>query len=196
MTSFRAAREADSSDLAILADAATRRFVSWVWDAGAAPGQSSFEVGRESIRSDPRSLTYLTKWRVAERDGRVVGGLNSYPLSDAVNPAMADDNDVVRPLNQLKAIAAGTWYISVASVFPEFRSQGIGHAVLTEAQRLADDAGVGALSLLVASFNPGAKSLYERFGFAESARRPFGAFPGSGESGDWILMVKDLVSSE
>jgi len=99
---------------------------------------------------------------------------------------------VLRPVNDLKRIAEGSWYISVASVFPENRGEGIGHAILTLGEEKARAAGCSRLTLLVGSFNEGAHRLYERFGMHEGARRPFVPFPGSDPTGDWILMVKDL----
>lgn len=192
---LRDAALGDSSALAILADAATRRLVSWLWDSTTSPGQSSFEVGRASIRSDIQSTSHYSRWRVAELDGSLVGGLNSYQIVEsaaATKPAPRDAVDVVGPVNELKSIAAGTWYVSVASVFPEWRGHGVGQSLLFEGERLAREAGVGQLTLLVASFNPRALSLYLRFGFREWERRTFRSFPGSDADGDWILLVKDI----
>ena len=48
------------------------------------------------------------------------------------------------------------------------------------------------MTLMVGSFNSGARRLYERFGFHEAGRRPFVPFPGSDPEGEWMLMVLDL----
>lgn len=183
----------DSASLSILADAATRRLISWLWDQGTATGQSSFEAGRQAIRGDAASLSHLDRWRVARSGGKVAGGLNSYVLPPLGHPAQSPDvAEVLSPLNELKSIAEGTWYISVASVFPEFRGQGVGQALLGEAERLARSANINKLTLMVGSFNVGAHRLYERVGFYEWARRPFVSFPGADVGGDWILMTRDL----
>lgn len=191
-THCRPAVAADSSDLAILADAATRRVLSWLWEAAAEPGQSAFEIGRNTMYSNSESLSHFSRWRVAEQHGEVVGAVNSYLLVPPDMAASPPQSDVVVPLNELKAIAAGTWYVSVASVFPESRDRGIGSVMLADTAEIASAAGATQLTLLVGSFNPSAKRLYERIGFSEWARRAFTPFPGSDEAGDWILMVKNL----
>jgi len=188
----RPAVAADSSDLAILADAATRRLVSWIWDSATQIGQSSFEVGRNTIHSDIASLNHFTRWRVAERNGTVAGATNGYHLVPDHSPNPGSDQGPLAPLTELKAIASDTWYVSVASVFAEFRNQGVGRVLLADTEKVASAAGVTRLTLIVASFNPSAKRLYEQIGFAEWKRRPFHPFPGSNEAGDWILMFKDL----
>lgn len=189
---FRDPVDDDASSLTLLADAATRRLVSRLWDDGSAPGQSSFEVGRDAIRTDTNSLSHLSRWRVVDSDGRLAGGLNSYQLPPAgPPPASSVAAAILQPLTELKTVAEGTWYVSVASVFPEFRGQGIGQQLLAEAERLAAAADVDQLTLMVASVNDGAYRLYSRLGFREWERRPFVSFPGSDESGEWILMVKE-----
>ena len=186
---IRQASVADSTHLALLADAATRRLISWVWDMSTTPGQSRFEVGREAIRADEASTSHHRRWRVAESDGHVAGGLNSYVLVPADHSGLPPEVErVVRPVDELKAIAESTWYVSVASVFPEFRGQGIGHALLEEADRCARSAECGVVTLLVHSFNPGAHGLYTRLGFSEWERREFVPFDGSDRDGHWILM--------
>lgn len=185
---FRDAIPSDGSDLALLTDAATRRLVSWFWDAATETGQSSFEVGRNIVLSSPSSLSHYTRWRVASVEGRVVGGINSYVLDTAERPDSVQDSSVTTPLVELKELAVGSWYVSVASVFPEARGQGVGRAILNE----AEGTGVSSVSLLVASFNPRAMELYERVGFSERSRRAFVPFPGSDAGGDWILMVKEI----
>ncbi len=181
----------DSSDLAILADAATRRLVSWLWEEHAQEGQSSFEVGRSGILDNGDALTHLSKWAVVEVEQRVAGALNSYVLPPMPEPTERTAA-VLQPLNELKALAVGTWYVSVASVHPEFRGQGVGHELFALADRKARKAGVERVTLLVGSFNAGAHRLYLSLGFREWQRRPFAPFPGSDQPGEWILMVKDL----
>ena len=182
----------DGSDLAILADAATRRLVSWLWDESASDGQSNFEIGRTTILANQSSPSYLANWAVAEVEGRVAGALNSYRLAPADRSVSGRSAQVVRPLFELKSRAEGTWYISVASVHPEFRQRGIGQALISLAERKARDANAEAMTLMVGSFNQSALRLYLRLGFREVQRRPFRSFPGSDQHGDWILMIRDL----
>ncbi len=189
---FRAARLGDCADLALLADMATRRLTSHLWGMAAGPGQSVFEIGRATIRNNSGHFSHFTNWRVAEQDGILVGAFNGYIIpppapTDAAVPA------VVKALNELKAMAAGSWYVAALALHPEYQGRGLGKALLNEAESLARAAGRGRLTLMVGSFNEQARHLYLRSGFTEQARRPFTAFPGSDSPGDWILMGKDLA---
>jgi len=191
---FRIAIPEDCADLALLADMATRRLTSFLWGQTASPGQSSFEVGRNLIRNDTSHYMHHANWRVAEHDGKFVGALNGYVIPEPTGspPTL----DVIKPLNALKDVAAGTWYIAVASIYPEHQGKGFGKALLAEAESIARRAGKDCLTLMVGSFNTGAYRLYEKSGFTEWERRPFHPFPGSDEPGEWILMAKDLSSRE
>lgn len=55
---LRPAADADSANLAILADMATRAPSSFLWCLVAKAGQSTHEVGRTSIRNDPDRKLY------------------------------------------------------------------------------------------------------------------------------------------
>ena len=73
------------------------------------------------------------------------------------------------------------------AVYPEFRRRGVARRLLGEARRRAGD---DALSLIVASANTPALSLYEAFGFVEAARLPILKEGWACASEAWVLMVK------
>lgn len=171
---------------------ATRGLTAFLWGRMSAPGQSAFEVGRHVFCHDQNHFTHLRNWRVAEYEGRIVGALNGYVVPEQTAPA-APTLDVVEPLNALKAMAAGTWYISAAAIYPEHQGKGFGKSLLVEAERIARTAEKDRLTLLVGSFNGRAHRLYRQVGFKDWDRRPFVPFPGSDEPGEWILMVKELA---
>lgn len=187
---FKTATPEDCAHLVLLADMATRRLTSFLWGQMATPGQSSFEVGRNVILNDTGHYMHYANWRVAEHGGKLVGALNGYIIPEPTGspPAL----EVVKPLNTLKNVAAGTWYIAVASIYPEHQGKGFGKSLLAEAESIARAAGKERLTLMVGSFNERAYSLYEKSGFTEWERQPFHPFPGSDEPGEWILMAKDL----
>ena len=190
---FRKADERDCSDLAILTDAATRRLGSFMWAASATIGQSSFEIGRSLIRTQSDHFAHYANWQVAELHGSTAGGLNCCLLPEVVGDTyLADSPEVVRTLNELKVVAGGTWYVTAAAVFPEYRNLGIGEALLSKAEALAREREIEALTLMVGSFNEGARRLYRRFGFEEWERRVFTPFPGSDREGSWVLMRKQI----
>jgi GNAT superfamily N-acetyltransferase len=190
---FRAGRPEDSSDLALLFDAASRRIASWYWSTLAGPGQSWFEVGRNRVRNQPDASSYHTKWHVAEVQGRIIGAFFGFSVPDPYD--RVDLNEVEAPLVpvfELEIVAKGCWLLQAVTVFPEHRGQGHGPALLERACQTARDAGHNRIVLQVESPNVGAIGLYRKFGFSDWERRPFVPFPGSDDHGDWILMAKDL----
>ena len=188
---FRKATENDCSDLAILSDVATRGLGSFLWATSASVGQSPFEIGRSFIRTQADHFTHYANWQIAEIEGSTAGVLNCCLLPVSVSDRyLADSPEVTRNLNELKVVAGGTWYITAAAVFPEYRNLGIGKALLSRAEASAREQGIENLTLMVGSFNEGARRLYQRFGFNEWERRVFTPFPGSDRDGFWILMRK------
>ena len=187
---FRPATQADCADLVLFANMATRGLTSFLWGQMASPGRSAGEIGRDIIRNNESHFAHFRNWRVAEHQGQLVGALNGYIIPEVSGPASTLEQ--VKPLNELKAMAAGTWYISAAAIYPEAQGKGFGKALLAEAESLARSVGNDRLTLMVGSFNPRAYGLYRKSGFTEWSRRPFSPFPGSDEPGEWILMVKDL----
>lgn len=182
----------DGPHLALLADMASRRMISFLWGLVAEAGQSAFEVGRHIILNEDSHFAHYSNWHVAEGRGLVVGAVGGYllpPASEAPAPVV----DAVVGLSELKAIAEGTWYISAAALYPEFRGQGLGATLIAEGEAMARAAGQSRVTLLVNSLNPWAQALYRRLGFADWDRRPLAAFPGSEGPSELILMVKELA---
>lgn len=91
---------------------------------------------------------------IAELDDRVAGYVS---LFQKVSRSSLDDSDEAHAL------------ISELCVLERFRSQGIGGALLLEAERLALEAGATNLRLSVVCDNDGARRLYKRFGFEDVA---------------------------
>lgn len=191
---FRRARQSDALDLACLIDCASRGLALWLWSTLRAPGQSSIEVGRQRIRTVTASPMHYGTFTVAEIDGALAGALTGrliplpYHRGDC-----ADLPEVYRPVLELEAVAAGSWYLNVVAVYPEFRGRGIGSSLLGKAEEIARLSGAPRTSLLVEEANGGALQLYLKHGFREWARRPYIPFPGSTDAGDWLLLGKDLA---
>lgn len=191
---YRQAEESDALHLAALVDCASRGLIAWWWSTLRQPGQSIFEVGRHRIRTKTDSPSYYKNWTVAEVDGEIVGGLLGYRIPQPFDPGdISDLSDVHGPVLELEEFAAGTWYIMTLSVFAEYRGQGLGTSLLKRAEKLAQKAAASRISLSVESSNTSALRLYIRRGFVEWARRPYVPFPGSTDSGDWILLKKEVA---
>lgn len=188
---FRTAQQGDVADLAILADMATRGLMSHLWGLAAAPGQSAFEVGRTALLTQSDHYIFFRNWRIVEVGGAVAGALNCYVIPEA-NTASTDAPEALRPLDELKALIPGCYYIAMVALYPTAQGQGLGKIVLEEAAASARAAGCSEMALLVGSANTRARNLYQAFGFSGLATRPFVPFPGSDLAGDWILMHKSL----
>jgi ribosomal protein S18 acetylase RimI-like enzyme len=187
---IRPASIADATHLAALVDIAGEGFASYFWSQMATAGQSPFEIGRARAMRDEGAFTWRNA-HIAEADGLVAGALVGYRIDDPVDlQAVASASGLVRPLIALEAEVPGFWYVNVLAVFPEFRGQGIGRALLSHADALGRVAGTKGMAIIVASGNEGAMRLYKGAGYAERARRPLMPFPGYRRDGDWVLMTK------
>jgi ribosomal protein S18 acetylase RimI-like enzyme len=191
---FRQAQESDALDLACLIDSASRGLVLWFWSTLREPGQSTIEVGRHRIRTLSASPLYYGAFTVAEINGAIAGALTGrlipvpYERGDS-----ADLPEIFAPLLELEAVAAGTWYLTIVSVYPEFRGKGVGSALLNKAEEIARLTGAAQMSLVVEDANVAALRLYLRYGFDEWTRRPYLPFPGSTDEGDWVLLKKEIA---
>lgn len=191
--SFRSPTQADASDLAILFDSASRRLVSWYWSSLANPGQSWLELGRDRILNLPDRTSHYSKWHLATSDGGTVGAFFGFSKADSHEPVdLSEEPAAFRPLSELEMVASGCWLLQAIAIFSEFRGQGLGTALVARACDAARSAGHSRIVLQVESINVEATGLYKKCGFADWERRPYVPFPGSEDSGDWVLMVKDL----
>ena len=82
-------------------------------------------------------------------------------------------------------------YVAHLNVHPEFRNQGIGAALLAEAERQAREAGLRRLSLSMYITNP-AQHLYERTGYRIVETKTDAAFERLVGVPGYVLMVKEL----
>jgi ribosomal protein S18 acetylase RimI-like enzyme len=191
---FRQAQQSDALDLACLIDSASRGLALWLWSTSREPGQSAIEFGRHRIGTETASPLHYGAFTIAEIDGAIAGALTGrlipmpYERGDS-----ADLPDVFAPVLELEALAAGSWYLNVMAVYPEFRGRGLGSALLSKAEEIARLANASRMSLLVEEANAGAHKLYLRHGFGEWTRRPYIPFPGSADEGDWILLKKEMT---
>ncbi len=84
-------------------------------------------------------------------------------------------------------------HIATVAVRPDFRRQGIGARILTEALQEAYAGGARWAFLEVRKGNEAAQAMYRKFGFKVTGRRP-GYYKDNGE--DAILMTLDNLEME
>lgn len=189
---LRPARKDDARALAELIDIAGEGFGTYLWSQAAGPGESALDVGMRRAQRDEGGFSYRNA-TVAEIDGNIAGLLLGYRLADPYDTGDLERLPaLVRPLVELESVAPASWYVNALAAFPEFRNKGLGTRLLAEAETIARKAKALSLSIIVAEANEGAKRLYLRSGYAETARRRLVPFPGLPHGGDWLLLTKPV----
>ena len=190
---FRTGIESDATSLALLFDAAGRRIVSYFWSLYAAEGQSFFEFGRENIRTNDEGKSYYKNWQIAELDNKLLGAFFGFRVPDPYPEISYDEEpEWWVPFLELEKSAAGSWLLQAISVLPEYRGQGHAHALLSKAEEVAKATGAKKITLQVEEVNQIAVKTYTSHGYTELARRELIPFPFSQDTGDIILMEKNL----
>jgi GNAT superfamily N-acetyltransferase len=190
---FRTATEYDCTELALIRDIAGRRMPSYLWSQEVGQGQSYFEYGREKIRTDANYNAYFKNWLVAEFQSKFVGAFFGFSVD---GPYPDIDLDAVpecfRPCVELERIASGCWLLQAIAILPQYRGKGLARQILGKAESVAKDSGTNRIALQVEEVNEVAFKTYQRNGYVEVDRRPYVHFPGSEDTGDIVLMWKEL----
>lgn len=186
---LRPAAPADAPVLAELIDIAGEGFPGHVWAKMAAPGETARDAGRRLVAGAEGDFSHRNAV-VATLGGKVVGGLNGFPIPESPAPIDAATMPApFLPLQELENAGAGSWFVDVVAVLPDFRGRGIGVRLLADARRRADAAGRKTLSLIVSDANAGARRLYERHGFRVMDSRPMVKEGWVNPGRNWILMT-------
>ena len=191
---FRNATEDDCTELALIRDIAGRRMPSYLWSQEVGQGQSYFEYGREKIRTDANYNGYFKNWLVAESQSKFVGAFFGFSVED---PYPEIDLDAVpecfRPCIELEGVASGCWLLQAIAILPQYRGKGLARQLLGKAESVATDSGTNRIALQVEEVNEVAFKTYRSNGYVEVDRRPYVHFPGSKDTGDVVLMWKELT---
>jgi ribosomal protein S18 acetylase RimI-like enzyme len=156
-----------------------------------AGGHDPWSVGRARLSRDTGGLSYRNAV-IVELARQPVAGMISYPLGDHAEPIPDDEPAALVPLHNLTNLALRTWYVHALAVSPQHTGCGFGSALLAEAERLAARAGKSGMSLAVTDTNAGARRLYKRCGYRETARRKMVKDGWEHPGIDWVLMTKRL----
>jgi len=192
---LRRATEADIPDLARLFIMAADGIVDAVYH-DLVPGLALEKIFEWRFSQFGTVLSYEYCW-VAQDGLQVAGMVNAYPidhLADAPSdPRLtADRLAVFRPFETLREQAAGSYYINLVAVYPEWRGKGIGHRLIGLATSDAQQQGLTELSLIVFEQNSRAVALYRRLGFEISARSQVAPHRLIRRTGDLVLMKRRL----
>lgn len=190
---IRNARKNDARDLAGLINLAGHGLPEYMWQNMADEGESAQDVGVARAAREDGGFSYRHA-RVYEHNGKVAGMAVAYQLPDPYDVGtLTDVPEVVKPLVELEALAPGSWYLNALATFESYRGQGIARQLMADSALIARSRRCQSISLIVASENVAANSLYKRLGYQEKARKPVIPYPGCAHGGDWVLMVKSLV---
>ncbi len=188
---IRKATPDDAPLLVRVVDMASTGVVPALWSAMAPPGMDGAAVGLGLVAAEDGEFSFENGF-VAERDGAALGGLIGYPLPTTPQPVGPDVPVAFVPVEELTQLAPGYWYVNFMATLPEGRRQGVGAALLKEAETQARRDANPGLALIVAAANESAVRVYRKAGYIERARRPFDLSEFGQEPTEAVLMVKEL----
>lgn len=185
---IRRATAEDAPALADLVNFAGEGLPLYLWTRMAAAGEDPWQIGhRRQAEKAAEGKIFV----VDEGQG-VMAALTGYVIPAVPEPIPEDMPAMFRPLQELENLAPSTWYVNVLAAYPQHRNRGLGTRLLDLAEDLAREAGLSALSIIVAGDNTGARRLYERAGYTEVARRPIVKENWLCDSTEWVLLVRRL----
>jgi len=82
--------------------------------------------------------------------------------------------------------------LQAIAILPQHRGKGLARQLLGKAESVAKDSGTNRIALQVEEVNEVAFKTYQRNGYIEVDRRPYVYFPSSEDTGDVVLMWKEL----
>lgn len=155
------------------------------WRRSCHGAETPWERGSAIMRDEGADIHLGNCWMAQTASGGL-GGLVLY-VPTIAGSALLENCDFLKPIQELEAMAEGTAHVSFLCTIDSWRGQGIGSALLRFAETRRGPKG---MSIIVASANNGARSLYQRFGYREAERRPMIMPDGRHRGDDWILMLK------
>jgi ribosomal protein S18 acetylase RimI-like enzyme len=188
---FRRATPDDAHALAEIVNFASEGLALYLWTRTAGPVGDPWQIGRERAARADGNFSYRNGV-VVEVGGRIAAGLVSYPLPITPEPIPDTMPPMFVPLQELQNLVPATWYVNILAAYPEHRSNGHGTALLALAEEFAAQAGCRGLSIIVSDTNTGARRLYERCGYHETAQRPKVKEGWDNPGTMWVLLTKPL----
>lgn len=188
---LRAARASDAEHLVRFINMAADDLPLHFWRKTVGPDGDPWALGRERAARETGNFSYRNAW-VAEVDGNVAACLLGYAAEDEPGPIDPDTPPIFVPLLELEALAPEAWYLNVLATYAEFRSRGLGSALLAHAETVAVAAGHRTISLIAEDTHLDALRLYSATGYQEVARRPVVKADWRVDAREWILFTKSI----
>jgi ribosomal protein S18 acetylase RimI-like enzyme len=184
---IRPAVRSDAAAIAALYRISSDGVADYIWSKLAGPGEDLLSVGRRRYERENTPFSYQN-CTIVESGGAVAGMLVAFPM--AVDPGHVEEDPVLAPYGALEEDES--YYVCGVALFPEHRGRGLGTRLMGIAETEAIARGLAKTSLIVFEANEGAKRLYERLGYRETARAAIVPHPLIRHTGDAVLMVKRL----
>jgi ribosomal protein S18 acetylase RimI-like enzyme len=187
----RQARPADAEKLAVLVNFAGEGLPLYLWGKLARSDTTAWEIGRQRGMRESGSFSYRNAVMI-KQSGDSVGCLIGYEIEDEVEPVPDDMPAMFRPLQELENLAPGSWYINVLAIPQEYRGKGLGTHLLLLAEDIGRTSGRRLMSVIVSDANAGARCLYERCGYLQTASRRMVKEDWTNDGENWVLLTKRL----
>ena len=156
---IRKAKPDDAPMLMRVIDMASGGVVPTLWAEMAPPGMDGPGVALAQIAAEDGEFSYRNGF-IAEQDGAQLGGLIGHVLPTTPQPIGPDVPEEFIGVEELAQLVPGHWYINFMAAVPEGRRQGVGTALLNEAEKHARNRSCPGLALIVAAPNENAISVY------------------------------------
>jgi ribosomal protein S18 acetylase RimI-like enzyme len=137
-----------------------------LWQLTCEPGDTPEQVGLRAMSGRINDGDVV----VTDDPGGALAGLISHAQPRHADPLPDHMPAALHVIHALRQQAPETWFITSVAVRPTAQGQGLGKTLLGLAEDMARDAGLSATSLLVLEHNAGARRLYEKLGYSETAR--------------------------
>jgi len=187
---FRPACKEDAATITRFYRISSEGFTDYVLTTLAEPGEDILATGTRRY-SDRDNIFAYPSCTIVEVDGEIAGMMSAFPVhSRGHEPSAAEPDPVLAPISNLEE--KDSYYICGVALRAEHRGNGIGTRFMGLAERKAKALGLEKISLIVFEQNEGAKRLYERLGYRESAREKIIPHPLIHVTGEAVLMVKRL----
>ena len=184
------AKREHANTLAHLVNLAGEGIPEYLWSLMKTDGESAMDVGRYRAEREEGGFSY-TNAVVCIKDSELLGMILAYPQDDPYELGdITQYSNVVRPLVELESLAPGSWYINAIATFEDYRGKGVARRLMENSEIRAHSSGCKEISLIVASKNIPARTLYASLGYQAVDSRPVVPYPGGMHGGDWLLMIK------
>ena len=185
---FRPATIEDAGHFVRVFEEASHGLSQYLWQKRARADGDKQKVALDSvakrISAAPADMIF-----VIELDRQVAGGVITNAIGCEPEEIDAQCDPAIVPLIELENCALNTHYINALAVFPGFRGQGVGTALLLEVERRFPNID---LSLIVLDNNDPARKLYQREGYVVRETAPIYNSGWKTDAQSCLLMIKEM----